>query len=309
MSTSDTMMPLVSAPWLDTAGRPLPVAPVPGLRAEVVDGLKHSFSGTLSADLQALLGICCGLTGTELGSIDFTGCLFPDEPLAVFHPCITLAIDDLGRRWIAETCHESGLCGPVWCVLPDPQVAVYVSDDLAAFIASLRDCAVHGTTLQWVQGLVAQAKAVWVHRRRLAVRSYEACRADKAIRQWLATLPFDAYVYDLRHQAPARGWPYGLAGAQSRLYRCRRLPVFAVCGWPAGSRWAEDPAEVLPNPPLPRLAGMELPFAPPEVHVHRPSKADDGVFRRSSARELCKPISQRFSRIGDAAFPSLRLCA
>ena len=111
----------------------------------------------------------------------------------------------------------------------------------------MRDCAVRGTTLQWVQGLVAQAKAVWTHRRRLAVRSYEACRADKAIRQWLSTLPFDAYVYDLRHQAPARGFPYGLAGWQGRLYRCGRLPVFAVCGWPTGSRWAEDPAEVLPK--------------------------------------------------------------
>jgi hypothetical protein len=259
------LMPLVSAPWLDTAGNPLPVTPVPGLRPQVIDGWKLSFPGNLNADLQAVLGMCCGLTGTELGSIDFTGRLFPDEPLAVFRPCITLAIDDVGRRWIAETGHQSGLSGPVWCVLPEPKVAVYVNDDLTAFIASLRDCAVHGTTLRWIQWLVAQAKAVWAYRRRLAVRSYEACRTDETVRQWLCTLPFDAYVYDLRHQAPARGWPYGLAGPQSRLYRCGRLPVFAVCGWPTGSRWAEDPGEVLPNPPLPRLAGVELPVAPSAV--------------------------------------------
>jgi hypothetical protein len=42
-------------------------------------------------------------------------------------------------------------------------------------------------------------------------------------------------VYDLRPPTLALGWPYGLAGASSHLFRCGRLPVFAVAGSPASA--------------------------------------------------------------------------
>ena len=135
MSAPDTMMPLVSAPWLDADGNPLSVKPLPGLRSEVIQSLECSYPGILTPAMKALLGTCCGLAGTELGSIDFTGCWFLEEPYAVFRPALTLAIDDAERRWIAEIGNKD-LPGPVWCVFPDPEVAVYVSDDLAAFMAT-----------------------------------------------------------------------------------------------------------------------------------------------------------------------------
>ncbi len=280
MSSTDTMMPLVSAPWLDTAGIPLSVAPVPGLRSEVIDGLPSC----PNRELRELLQMCSGLAGTQLGSIDFTGCLFPSEPLGVFHPCITLAIDDVGRRWLAETCPGPGLSGPVWCVFPDPQVAVYVSDDLKAFIGTVRDCAARGATLPWIRDLAAQAKVVWALRHDLSLRSYEACRSDDALQGWLSGLPFDARVYDLRRRAPARGWPYGLAGPGGRLYRCGRLPVFAVSGWPTGSRWAEDPAETLPHSPLPYLAGAEIPLVRPPSELPHPGTPFPRADRRPARR-------------------------
>jgi hypothetical protein len=86
--------------------------------------------------MKALLSACCGLAGTEIGSIDFTGCWFPEEPYAVFRPALTLAIDDAERRWIAEI-GDKDLPGPVWCLFPDPEVAVYVSDDVAAFMSTI----------------------------------------------------------------------------------------------------------------------------------------------------------------------------
>jgi hypothetical protein len=52
--------------------------------------------------VKALLGTRCGLAGTAIGSIDFTGCWFLEEPHAVFRPALTLAVDDAERRWIAE---------------------------------------------------------------------------------------------------------------------------------------------------------------------------------------------------------------
>jgi hypothetical protein len=182
--------------------------------------------------MQALLSTCCGLAGTALGSIDFTGCWFPEEPYAVFRPALTLAIDDAERRWIAEI-GDKDLPGPVWCVFPDPEVAVYVSDDLAAFMATIREYTGRGEMHAWLHGLTAQARTVWSRRHALAMRPHEAAHSDRAIRGWLLGLPVDAYVYDLRAQRIARGWPYGVAGPSGRFYRCGRLPVFAVAGLPA----------------------------------------------------------------------------
>src|ERR1700761_2233312 len=100
MSVPDTTMPL--APWLNADGDPLSVVPLPGLRSDVIDGLECTYPGILSPPMKDLLGRCCGLAGTELGSIDFTGCWFLEEPYGVFRPALTLAVDDAGRRWIAE---------------------------------------------------------------------------------------------------------------------------------------------------------------------------------------------------------------
>jgi len=232
MSAPDTMMPLVSAPWLDADGNPLSVKALPGLRPDVIQSLESSYPGILSPTMRALLGTCCGLAGTELGSIDFTGCWFLEEPCAVFRPALTLAVDDAGRRWIAEVGNQD-LPGPLWCMFPDPEVALYVCDDLAAFLTMLRQHSAQGEMHAWLQRLTVEARLVWSQRHVWAMRPHEAHRADRGIRGWLWGLPRDAYVYDMRAPLTLRGWPYGVAGPSGRLYRCGRLPVFAVAGLPA----------------------------------------------------------------------------
>jgi len=232
MSACDTMTPLISSPWRDANGNPLPVRSLPGLRPDVINTLERAYPGIIGPAYRDLLTACCGLANTELGHIDFTGTAFPDEPCAVFQPCLTLAIDDAARRWIAEV-GGKGLSGPVWCVFRDPEVAVYISDDLAGFIGTLRGHTCRGTVPAWLRDLTATAHAVWSHRRSLAFRPYHARHSDAAIRGWVSVLPNDAYVYDLRTPTRARGWPYGVAGPSGRLFRCGRLPVFAVAGSPA----------------------------------------------------------------------------
>jgi len=269
MSTPDTMTPLLSTPWIDACGKPLSVRALPGLRPETIQGLKSTYPGIISPSIRALLATCCGLADTELGSIDFTGCLFPDEPCAVFQPCLTVAIDDAGRRWIAEVGNKD-LPGPVWCVFPNPQVAVHVSDDLHAIIAMLRDCAHRGQTLAWLQDLSATAHAIWAGRRTSALRPYRADDSDKEIRGWLASLPSDAYVYDLRRQSTVRGWPYGVAGPSARLYRCGRLPVFAVAASPTEGWRAGHPDTTSPIHPI---AARSLEIESPGVLTgRRPSR-------------------------------------
>ena len=52
----------------------------------------------------------------------------------------------------------------------------------------------------------------------------------REIRGWLARLPVNAWIYDLRAPTISRGLPYGVAPDPSHLFRCGRLPVFAVLG-------------------------------------------------------------------------------
>jgi hypothetical protein len=270
------MTPFLSTPWVDAHGKRLAVRALPGLAPEVIDTLKKAYPGIIRAPMQEFLATCCGLADTDLGCIDFTGCQFPDEPCGVFAPCLTLAIDDDGRRWIAEV-GDGELPGPVWCVFPDPEVALYVSDDLAAFIATLRDKAHQGATLAWLQALSASAKAIWNRRRALALRPANVDDPDRQIRGWLSTLPADAYVYDLRRRSLVRGWPYGVAGPSGRLYRCGRLPVFAVAASPSEGWRARKPDTAAPIKPLATMS-LDLPAAslrtnPPRWRVLRPEPA------------------------------------
>ena len=245
MSTPDTMLPFISAPWLDADGNPLSVRPLPGLRADVIQSLECSYPGIVSPQMKALLGTCCGLADTDLGSIDFTGCWFDEEPSTVFRPALTLAIDDAGRRWIAEV-GNGDLPGPVWCVFPDPEVIVHISDDLAAFVSTLHEYTCRGEMQTWLHRLNDEARSVWSQRHVLAFRPHEVFKSDRAIRAWLSGLPFNAYVYDLRERNVERGWPYGVAGPSGLHFRCGRLPVFAVAGLPVEGWRAPTSRRVAP---------------------------------------------------------------
>ena len=304
MSTLDTMTPLVSSPWLDASGRPLAIRSLPGLRAESIKALERLHPSIVRPALRELLSTCCGIADTDLSFIDFTGCCFPVEPCAVFNPCMTLAIDDAGRRWIAEL-GAGALPGPIWCVFPHPEVAVYVSEDLSEFLASLRNYSCRGQMLSWLQEISAAAHAVWSHRRRLALRPHNAKHQDEQIREWLSSLPSHAYVYDLRGQKSIRGWPYGVAGPSSRLYRCGRLPVFAAAGSPSEGWRSGHPRMTSPIYPVAQQAISIADAArlgiwrTPQLKVHRPlSRRVIVAARPTSPTTKC-----------GAALPELRLCA
>ncbi len=306
MSTHDTMTPLTSTPWLDSSGNALSVRPLPGLRPELIESLNLIYPGIINPTMQALLASCSGLADTELGHIDFTGSCFPQEPCAVFQPCLTVAIDDAGRRWIAEVGNQD-LPGPVWCVFPDPQVAVPIADDLRTFLATLHDHAHRGQTLAWLQDLSATAHAVWTHRRALASRPSRA-HSDDEIRGWLSSLPSGAYVYDLRRTSTVRGWPYGVAGPSARLYRCGRLPVFAVAGSPSEGWRAGQPET---NSPVHPIAAQSLATELPKMLTarRRPRVPPMNPSRWRSVSASSVRSGPRRSHLGQPAAVELRPCA
>jgi hypothetical protein len=233
------MLPVLAHPWINAEGQALPIQSSPGLKPQAIHSLRANFPGTLTPEFEQLLGCSCGLDGTPLQYIDFTGQWHEEEPLAVFRPCLTLAIDAHGRRWIAETAKTRGLPGPVWCVMQDPQVAVYVSADLGEFMDTVRRKTCDQSINGWLNMVDGAAERAWKQRGALAFYSRQECGHDSQARQWLLQLPRDARIYDLRSPTFGVAWPYGAAGSAGRFHRCGRELLFAVSGFPAPSRWAE----------------------------------------------------------------------
>lgn len=241
MSTPDSKVPYLAAPVLS---RSAGFTPCPGLSLEAITELEASYPGVLTPEMRSLLESTCGLEASDFGTIDFTSLWHPVESISVLRPSLTLAIDDGGRRWIAETSRQRGLPGPVWCIFSDPAVAVYASDDLGGFLDIIQAAARQAQLSAWIQDLHEQAQVVWTCRNSLARESYHICLKDPGLRGWLAELPFGARIYDLRKPSAMRGWPYGLAGPDGELYRCGRLPVFAVSRSPRTSCWMQHMAQI-----------------------------------------------------------------
>lgn len=236
---TDTMLPVSGFAGLTPEGKLLPIRSNPGLKPAAIDGLRSSFPGILTREFEKFLSTTSGLEGTPLQYIDFTGQWHDEEPLAVFRPCLTLAVDDEGRRWIAEAHKSAGLPGPVWCIHHRPQVAVYVAEDLHAFLDLLRVHSIAGTISSWLKNVDEAADNAWQHRGALAFHARQDCAQDKHVRQWLLQLPRDARIFDLRRPRFGTGWPYGVAGATGHFHRCGRELLFAVSGFPAPTRWAD----------------------------------------------------------------------
>lgn len=254
MSIPDKVVPFKRAPATRrTLGAPQ-ITTAPGLHPQAIQGLDALYPGTLTAEMRALLEKTCGLSVSGFASIDFTASWYPEEPIGVFRPSVTLAIDDEGRRWIGETSRQQGLPGPIWCVFTEPAVALYVSDDLSGFLDELNQSTRHGQLAKWLRELHGAAHRIWSCRHSFAQESYELCRKDQGLRGWLAELPIDARVYDLRASSTPRGWPYGLAGPEGRFYRCGRLPVFAVAAAPSTPRWRQHMAHIAATGQLARPA-------------------------------------------------------
>ena len=170
MSNTDTVMPLLTAPWIGRSGERLFTYPLPPIRHEAMAGLATHWTGILSPEMRQVLQVSCGLADTPLGIIDFTGRWYPEERLSVFRPSLTIAIDDQGRRWIAETGRQRGLPGPVWCVFCEPEVAMFIDQNLADFLIRLHGNLRREWTSQWLTSVNIRARKLWTSRHSRTIR-------------------------------------------------------------------------------------------------------------------------------------------
>jgi len=247
MSPVDAVMPLLQGPWIGRHGEPLPIVPLPGIRQEAIANLEAHWSGILTPEMREVLRRTCGLSGTPIGSIDFTGRWFYEEPLSVLRPSITLAVDDQGRRWVAELGKGRGLPGPVWCVFSHPEVALPIERNLADFLLRLHDNVRRESMSEWLSTLRIRARKLWASRHGRAMGVPVAFSRLKEIRGWLAGLPVNAWVYDLRAPGVSRGLPYGLMHERGQLCRCGRLLVFAFTGFAGPAASVVDEMSVMPS--------------------------------------------------------------
>jgi len=249
MSPVDAVMPLLQTPWTGRHGKHLPIVTLPGIRQEAITNLEAHWTGVLTPEMRRILQRTCGLSRTPLGGIDFTGRWFTEEPLSIFRPSITLAIDDHGRRWIAELGRGRGLPGPVWCIFSRPEVALPIDRNLGDFLQRLHTNVRRESMSTWLTTLNIRARKVWASRHGRAIGVPLAFTRLKELRGWLTELPVNAWVYDLRAPAVTRGLPYGLMHERGQLCRCGRLLVFAFTGFagPAASVVDEIPAIKTPE--------------------------------------------------------------
>jgi hypothetical protein len=230
MSLVDTMVPLLCRSWVARDGQIMPVTPLPPLSREAVSNLDSHWTGVVTPQMRQVLQLSCGVSGTPVGDLDFTGRWYPEEPLPIFRPSLTLSIDEKGRRWIAEVHEDRGLPGPVWCVLPQPEVAMFVDRTIADFLLRLHREMRRDTLSQWLTMLNVRARTLWATRHARAVALPVAFTRLRELRGWLACLPVNAWIYDLRAPGLKRGLPYGLVRERGAVCRCGSLPVFAFVG-------------------------------------------------------------------------------
>ena len=228
MSPLDTIVPLLRTPWSTRTADSRPIRPLPPLQPDTISHLESHWTGFLTVEMRQVLELSCGLSDTPLGPIDFTGRWYPEEPLSLFRPSLTLAIDEKGRRWVAEVGKTRGLPGPVWCIVPTPGVALWMDRNLPEFLGRLHDHVRRDTASEWLTALTIRARQLWARRYLRAMAVPVAWGRLRELRGWLAQLPPDAWVYDLRAPASPRGLPYGLAGESELVCRCGRLSVFAI---------------------------------------------------------------------------------
>jgi hypothetical protein len=89
MSTTDSMMPLLTAPWPGPCGEQLPTHPLPGLRREVIANLDAHWIGTMTPEMCQLLQWSCGLSQTSLGG---SACAQSPEQIAWCHTRMSGAV-------------------------------------------------------------------------------------------------------------------------------------------------------------------------------------------------------------------------
>ena len=107
---------------------------------------------------------------------------------------------------------------------------MFVDRSLAEFLIRLHSRIRRDSLSQWFTSLHTGARRLWATRHAGAIAVPVAFARLRELRGWLAELPINAWIYDLRSPGRSRGLPYGLAHERGDWYRCGRLPVFALVG-------------------------------------------------------------------------------
>jgi hypothetical protein len=107
---------------------------------------------------------------------------------------------------------------------------MFVDRSLGDFLLRLHREMRRDTLSQWLTILSIHARTLWATRHARAIGVPVAFSRLRELRGWLASLPVNAWIYDLRAPRIRRGLPYGLIRERGAACRCGSLPVFAFVG-------------------------------------------------------------------------------
>lgn len=194
------------------SNRPVEVAP--SLSVEGIAELER-VHGRLSDELRAFLQYASGFHLEPIGRIDFRGTeAFEFEAIPTALP---IASDGQGNFWVIVP--QAGAAEAVLFVAHDPPVIVLQATDLVVFMEQCFTTSGPASATKVAVKRVATGNPDVISRR-------EALRSDDPkVREFAGTLPDRAVIADLRGTLVGRGFCWGVAGPQTKVWAAPSEPL------------------------------------------------------------------------------------
>lgn len=197
----------------------------PALSEEELRAFEKTLPGKLPAEVAELLRYTAGFHSECIGEIDFTATVHRFEFKEIAPHGIALAVSNEGNFWVVDI-HENGDWGNVFFFCHDPPVAIIQFDTLLAFTeAALGNRRINDEANRL-------ACEVWENSQAGLIKA-DAVGLDPQLRAFAESLPDNFRIFDLRDQAPLKGFAWGRHGPDMVCKRASFGPIFAVEERPA----------------------------------------------------------------------------
>lgn len=177
-------------------------------------------------ELRELLGFSAGMEGC-LAGIDFTGECMMFEMEDLFPRGLPVAADGCGNFWVLDLTPQTTRTAPVFYASHDAPVILYQCSDLASFMGEVFRgyTAPHRSLVDDVHE--DRLFNVWRKNPGVLSRAQALTAADPVLAEFVASLPENFEIVDLRKVEPGMGFSWGRYGADTELKRHGHERIFA----------------------------------------------------------------------------------
>ena len=183
----------------------------PGMSPAEIGAFEERLPAKLPSDVRNLLSFASGFT---LGADEVAFSQYNDWGYDFLLPHVAvLEGDGLGNSWVIEINPETGVWRHVWFECHDPPVLQYLCETLAEFIDGVLDGSRFEKCKQGHRSIVDRAYdlkiKLWRNNKRFPKAISLRDSDDRALAEFVASLPDTAFVIDLRSPNLGDGFDWG----------------------------------------------------------------------------------------------------